>query len=497
MEYSTARGLLVEAVEKVWRLQNFVENCRYLSTGPEARLAEVFSDQVAEMLDSLRARIELMTLSPKQPSGPDFTVSVRKTVSETLKKLSLVHIVLRYLHPLEPRPETAAFMSAVCNSTTREGDEQVIEPKITLTLFNEYNFGEVDVPAWLRTEYKKRGLVSPSLRGREAVVCVLPLIERANPLTWVLLVHELGHAIEAKYSIANNLCGNYVASGRVFGTFRDWIRELCADLIAVRLMGPAYLAAYASFTAFSESFRRSSLTHPPQDLRLWMMYSTLTGSGANGMDLNDGLIDYHWSRVSDRMRDEASPYGGAGAQAIMIEDHNVQTRCPRCGSLVNLELPVAISVEELRREIWRQLDSLLRPFEGGTLEKSRVLIETLKHLVPIGSSTQEAVGALREKVIAERAARPEKSDEAERRDAALKLLSMLKEFPSTPAEIINAGWIYKMEMWEDAKFDAILSGPRAFQDKMKDYGREMEIFDALLYRSLATAQIHRVLGSSE
>ncbi len=490
IEFQAAKTLFVEAVEKVWRLEHLVGEVRH-SAGPQDQLLfELFDGQLAELWGSLEPMIGL--LAGTDDGSPGFIRTIDNTVAEVLTKLSVLHIGLAYLPGRAVRPETGVFVSGVCNSAAPSGREPVIEPSVILALLDEYNFGEVDVPAWLRREYQRKNLRSPSLSGREAVVCVLPIIEGTNPLTWVLLVHELGHAVDGRHRLSEAVTKAISAPGPAAAVFNNWAKEFCADLIALRLVGPAYFAAYCSFCAFSRSLRYTSDTHPPSDLRIWMLKSTMEDTTGHGLALHDPFIDYYWNRISHRMVKEGSNFSVPGAQGTLFQDLGFDQWCPRCGNDRRIEVQVPMTVEALRKDIWERLDALAIPAYSDTgLARSRALSRgRLTDWVPIGSARRAEPAS--EAIAARIDGIQQIVSPSERKEAVYSLLSEAAEEPTSPADIVNAGWLHKAEERE-RRFDEVFSRPVSFQDNKKLYTRGMEVLDLVLMQSIASSGIHSML----
>ena len=132
-------------------------------------------------------------------------------------------------------------------------------PSIALT--DDYNFIEYDLRNILSAEMEKAGLEGLPTENRETVLA-LPKAECDNPLMWTILAHELAHAMINWYKIRDAILERSEEYQSMEQdqkhSYRNWITEICADLIALRLLGPSY---FFSFTSMG------FMLMPPRSLR--------------------------------------------------------------------------------------------------------------------------------------------------------------------------------------------------------------------------------------
>lgn len=102
-----------------------------------------------------------------------------------------------------------------------------------------------------------------------------PKAEGRNIFLQGILFHELGHAIEWKKSISKSLFRAISWSNdnsTVPKIFENWVREIIADLIAVRLVGPAVLFSSRLAALTVGVLDNDSRSHPSSRFRfLWML----------------------------------------------------------------------------------------------------------------------------------------------------------------------------------------------------------------------------------
>jgi len=121
---------------------------------------------------------------------------------------------------------------------------------------------------------------------------VLPAAVQFSESEVQKLIDALSSArVETKNGGAEETLGELLQPWRVgwqvrktLATIRDrWLEELCADAMALSLLGPAYLFAFSHFAGPSGATGEASLSHPPDRLRISFMCDlVLSKRGALG-----------------------------------------------------------------------------------------------------------------------------------------------------------------------------------------------------------------------
>jgi hypothetical protein len=144
-------------------------------------------------------------------------------------------------------------------------------PSIALT--DQYAFTEHDLRSILSSQLESAGFSAMPPRGRD-VVLALPKAEAENPLMWAILAHEISHTMIDSYRILDRVLeatpGYSGADGTSQRVYRNWAVEVCADLIALRLLGPSYFFSFASMAFLLGEFT-STQTHPSAIDRIGFM----------------------------------------------------------------------------------------------------------------------------------------------------------------------------------------------------------------------------------
>jgi len=146
------------------------------------------------------------------------------------------------------------------------------------------------------------------------VILIYPCIEGRNLLLHAVFFHEIGHLIDFKYEITENLfntleldktavnealekyksipVGQYKLTDLVSESeiksnlisectkiLKEWLSEIVADFIAIRLIGPAFLFSLIQISIMSDVVQRDTETHPSSAYRLNCLIDELNRLG--------------------------------------------------------------------------------------------------------------------------------------------------------------------------------------------------------------------------
>ena len=149
---------------------------------------------------------------------------------------TFIHDLLIFLPSRSVLPETVDVLSA-----SFADHYETIHPSVILgSLFNalEYDFYE-NVKYYLPD-------ISEIVSGSN-IVLQLPLCDRYSPSGWVVLAHEMGHAIDSENNISESVLQSKVKPGtNLYKLTLPWTREKCADIIAAEILGPASILGLIS-----------------------------------------------------------------------------------------------------------------------------------------------------------------------------------------------------------------------------------------------------------
>jgi len=173
---------------------------------------------------------------------------------------------------------TYDFVRKLTADTTRNPDNSWLPYVPSIALTGEYNFIEYDLLKILSNELELSGLAPLLPYGRD-IVLALPKAEAENPLMWAILAHEVAHTMIAKYNILNEIVKRTDRYDEMSSQVREeydlWAEEICADFIALRILGPSYYFSFASMAILLDPPQSDKTTHPSAVQRLGMMESII------------------------------------------------------------------------------------------------------------------------------------------------------------------------------------------------------------------------------
>src|SRR5207244_13934 len=125
---------------------------------------------------------------------------------------------------------------------------------------------------------------------------------------WSILAHEMGHLVESSHNIAaevgkelahsfNAAHGESADEIRLFNK-GGWFKELIADAIATRVLGPSYFFAFCSVALLERSVQLPGPKHPSPvdraDFIKWLLEGGLQGlTGPAGIAINEMMRTFH------------------------------------------------------------------------------------------------------------------------------------------------------------------------------------------------------------
>jgi len=286
----------------------------------------------------------------------------------------------------------------------------------------------------------KHGFVAPEHGIPHVAVLSYAGIERRNALAMVMLAHEIGHLLDEHYNLSsgqdvraaltlaadeqkNEVVGIPVSQKEKErrAAFVDelkkeagfWIRELVADVAALRLVGPAYVSALKASAYALATYKKLPHQHPPlQDRLSWVL------SESRRHDLGHiGFLDKHArdyptaAAIRDYLKSQAADVAGAGRKST--------------GSSIGQD-------EENKTVLLRKLS---RPATEKALVQLRKRVLPSERCFKLSDEVFRMVDLLAREVPPCQSYVPGLDPEADKkRDPAKQHFSM--------AAILNAGWMF-------------------------------------------------------
>ena len=209
-------------------------------------------------------------------------------------QISEAHHRLGYLPQPWSEPDTEILIGNVIqeslrlNSHIQPSDGQIAIPSWTIVLTNEYNLSNIIID--------KGDAAHANVEPFPSVLS-LPAIEKDNTLLWANLFHEVGHWISTHRKIGESILPTiesyFTKTSPPNLVAKDWLEEIIADLIAVDLVGPAYLYAFATFALYTcrPPLMRPSQRYPSPNARFKYLFSRLSRNGGIEATREGGLSE--------------------------------------------------------------------------------------------------------------------------------------------------------------------------------------------------------------
>lgn len=450
--------LTLELFEKLYRLHKYIKTCKiYDKRNNDERIISLFELSIKFIASEVNELC--IELSDEISDEEKFAIVLK--ISQHSKAISKIHEELKNLHSSWILPEIKTFTNEIL------AESSVVENNIYIILSDHYSFLERNLgkkfDSVLKEVYSKSENASLLPENHSFI---LPKIEFSNPLNWTIIVHEAGHL---QTDIINKLRNNPdILPGKVQilneKILKNWAEEIYCDVYAISILGPAYFLSFVTFALLSPidyGIATNSDLHPSVIVRATIMKNYLKD---NSLLFKDGVIkDY-----TDIF------YTCLVNQKGILNDEPKTT----IEGLTKFNSNLRKSIKELH----------LNKFSITEAESNRVksLLTNLKSGIPIGSvgtSTLSDVSNL----IGKADLTPEDIE---------KLKSSVSERGTTIWEILNTGWVYKLE-------ECCNTGDRIFFDKtctnddimdrIMRYGETIDFLDDRLLASINVSQIIKII----
>lgn len=249
--------------ERLARTDRFLSNARRDVAKSSERVLDTLSAHVSSIRkDLIDACGDFANMSdtPDKLDGAAMLLNI----STLFNEFERIHERLSYVSRALRNSQLELFVRAVFEDASRRLGRALM---VSVVPSDRYEFEEIDV---------HRALFSTA--GTEAPTLFLPKIEFDNPLHWNPLVHEFGHTL-VDLAESPPLDDRFATGGDVL---RRWFEETYCDLLATRLLGPAYLASLVDFmiaTSADRYIETSTPTHPDDRFRVTAVLALVQSDG--------------------------------------------------------------------------------------------------------------------------------------------------------------------------------------------------------------------------
>lgn len=473
------RILFLETLEKIFRLKAFLLKASISASEADRKVIKIFDIAINEIINSFeivfrKLHDEYGTLDNNE------RFSCMRRISDVFNSIDDLHSQLRFIHGEWTVPETYIFVKSLFKPVIESSEE------VSIVLSDSYMFEEVDLSRYLEWRLHYRSIPVDLIENRPTLF--LPKIEYTNPLNWSILVHEMGHTLKKPLQdiFSDNDIKEISTTGDGIKMLENWTEEVWCDLIALKLLGPSYLASYITFSlllASSGKIEESSPTHPADRFRISIMKAYLDKMGIelkfhSKFGEFDNICDFFDSLFEDRCKFE---------REHIIIDLPQRSQFP-------------INYQKFRDFIINKMDDLTHekiPLLAINNEKIRVLGNRLSDGILIGSSienqnTDNLLKTLKklDDIIA---GNPDIVSRRDEIDALTKeVFDGVEEKPCNVAEIINAGWQYKCEVFYPKMIKLFFTKNEDINDCYGIFQKEMFLLDDNQKKSIEISHIHNL-----
>jgi hypothetical protein len=491
------RLCFVELVERLARLRRYLRREAEVGERPQRDIVQVFLSGVEGILKNLDSYAALLSLD--KPLDEIERTSFARWMTTHFSLFREIHALLSNLRGSWGRPESQLFVenvrSLLPSNRLPEG--------IPVVLQNEYSFEQNDLATGLNSLLMNDGIVLDTSDERPTVF--LPKAEHDNPLYWANLVHECGHIDRTGIDELTGDLGGFVGecSEAELQMLMSWGEELYCDLFAAKVLGPAYLVSFLAFTFLEADLSVGDYgteSHPPDVVRICLMQRVLENRGLR-IPLNGDHAEFqdiatlYYLANERRVRALKRQYHHDGAGGFVRSCHPP-------------EHYKGISQAVLNRFVDRIIEKVdetvhghgeLQPQEFQRIDK---LAERLKDGILIGSCPDEGVlldklGTWEEVLSNSMADNGTLVNASQTKEAFDALAPAIQENPTTPWEIINAGWLHKVQIIQGEAFQLFFREDGTLLEKMDAFDARLQATDDVLLKSIEVAQIHRVFQRRE
>jgi len=460
--------LCIEVLEKISRMQRFLRLEPNATYRQGTEVVSIFMAALNGILDNLKPILGRLCEDLELDEWE--SLAMVRRLSDIINSVDELHWQLQFIHGTWLRPETDVFIKSVLAFIPRARRPE----KVSVILSNSYSFEESDLSSYF--EYVLRTTNVRVAFQKETPTVFLPKIERDNPLNWAILVHECGHADYE--GIEKLFQGQQIIPDQVDAPtksiLRRWAEEIYCDIFATQILGPAYLASFATFALVSAGAGGAEIateTHPADIVRICIIREVLE---KNNLKL---ALAGPWLDCDD----VASFFYNVLEERTKLDRNYVRSVVPQP------RLPFIL--QDFVDIICEQNDELISLSRQLTLRD----FSRIDHLARQRLSRGIPIGAYQNPELVEREMKNslEVSFEAQKFN---EVKEAVQESRTLLWEIVNAGWVYKIENLYPAAFELFFyPSDVPLQERLTSWGEELEKIDRLLLKSIESSEIQRLM----
>lgn len=500
MTIALAQCLLVLVIERIHRFQSFLDEVSPFCVASELELINLYS-ALLNAIEDEEIKPSVITLSLDDSDVQNVITMLLIACVELDTLLAATDVFPKLL----PRPEAYEFIKELFPANVYE------DTTLAIVIWPDYNFGELELRRYLIERIEDTitilGLDQEVDNGTVAtrtledlphkpIVLYLAQLEKDNPQMWVPLVHEVGHFIEEDRNILTDVLDGLQPhldlkadnASQELDLLKNWLPEFISDEISLRVLGPTYYCAFATYSILDPSPLDKPSTHPPPWNRLEMMRQHCALPEAKD------TIDYFAELVENRRHWDEVTSGVPPFEFVFTDWDIVYSEVSR-------------HVENLTKDLilvdartWKTCDDLVT--------------ERLSCGIPVGSLVQgesdtltsmnDNAQMLMQKVYdIPEGEDPLDSDEIQELSKQMEQsINDYKERSCSPGEIVGSGWIEKRrqiteiskDIFKDLKDIPPEEQWTVVDEQIQLWGDLISLTDSLLTISIETTPIMRLFG---
>lgn len=450
--------LILELFEKLYRMTKYINTCeKFDRKNNNDKIIALFK----ESIEIVGKEVEKLCADVNTDLDPNAKFAYTLKISQNAKAIIRIHEQLKNLHSSWILPEIKTFTSEI----TKEN--RLFKEDINIILSDDYSFLERN----LGTQFEKSlvkvyGETSEARTFSDNHSFILPKIEFSNPLNWTIIAHEAGHLLEQEISaIRDNplIIPDGIQSIEVT-KIKNWAEEIFCDIYATSILGPAYFISFVSFALLrTMDFGISSNSdhHPSILIRASII--------ANYLSESNLFFDSEWG-IED--------YCDTFYDCLMEQQSIFRDESKRIEGLTKF-------VHSLREEI-KKLELNLFAISSDDAARIKSMVESLENGVPIGSVFDNNKADISYELEKEEVIDKEKLNQ---------LKALMSERAAKTWEILNAGWVFKLENLCRRGEEIFFFNSEALEIKVKidKYGEMVDLLDERLLASINTSHILKII----
>jgi hypothetical protein len=463
-------------VEKLCRLSHVIERAQFDAPHPNLSVFSKLQAKVDREIRELEEQ-QILLLLDEQATVADYRTAC-SNLQSFFRRIPGLHkdVVYWVSGPWAPRQVVMVILKAVEEAFGSDVASLLRKSGPIVAQTGMYDFLADDF------EDDRKHLEGDA----STAVWAIPYAEVQNPLSWVMLFHEVAHTLvrrshalqEALEQFRTKIPNQHVSN------LLKYLSELLADRIAADVAGPAYYAALTTFILLERhsefrpsTDRRHTQVYPPARQRIVFVEQHLAESMS--LPLSErGELDMELARCIQRLFQGRCELDETISRVELQPDLSWLEECPSWRDV--LEYAYAMIIRKYYKG---------PPF-SRIQRQSVMLSKGLLSGVPVGASPRPgsrpaAVHMLSRGSLA--------FLEKENIDFRRILMEELCEQPNSPRAVLNAGWIAEEKEWREDRQRLLLTEVRSIRHVVDAVKETLRTRDDLLTKSLDSLLLHSEL----